>query len=81
MTALTSTILNRYNWSAAEIETLETVGYEAIRAKVAALPEKLFNRVFDAFDAWLDGASKTPFTKARKAAGLTEVEVNIWMTV
>lgn len=81
MTTLTSTILNRYNWSAAEIETLETIGYEGVSDKVATLPDELFYRVFDAFDAWLDGASKTPFTKARKAAGLTEAEVNIWMTV
>jgi hypothetical protein len=75
-------IIARWNWNPAEIEALETEGYAAIAEKFAALTDELYNRVCDNFTAWIMGeVKKTEFTKARKAAKVTEAEVNIWMTV
>lgn len=82
MTKTTKNILNRWNWSKEDIETLETLGYEGIVEKFEALDDSTYNKLTDYYTDWLLGDKpKARLNYWMKKTGITEPMLNIWCTV
>lgn len=75
-------IINRWNWNPEEIHLLNTVGYEGIAERLAALDDVTFDKLITYFNQWLDGtAPKARLNYWTRKTGITEPMLNIWCTV
>ena len=82
MTKTTENILNRWNWNAEEVETLETLGYEGVVEKFEALDDSAYDKLCDYFTGWLLGDKpKARLNYWMKKTGINEAMLNIWHTV
>ena len=78
----TSEIINRWNWNAAEIDTLNTLGIEKIDEIFTNMDDNTFDHIDLYFNAWLMGeAPKARLNYWMKKAGVTVEMVNIYFTV
>lgn len=78
----TTEIIARYNWTAAEVETLTTFGIEKIDEIFAELDDNTFDHIDLYFNAWLMGeAPKARLNYWMKKANVTVEMVNIYFTL
>ena len=81
MTKKTKDFLNRYNVTEAERKVLETIGLEGVIAKFTAMDEHTWEKLGDYFTGWLLGDNpKARFNYWARKAGVTEAEMDIYMT-
>lgn len=74
-------IINRWNWNAAEIDTLNALGIDKIDEIFANMDDNTFGHIDLYFNAWLMGeAPKARLNYWLKKAGVTVEMVNIYFT-
>ena len=75
-------IINRWNWNAAEIDTLNTLGIDKIDEIFANMDDNTFDHIDLYFNAWLmREAPKARLNYWMKKAGVTVEMVNIYFTI
>lgn len=72
--------LATYNWTDAEIAVLMDEGIEGVEDKFVNMDEDLFDRLVEAYHRWIEDKRHRQLWKLLDLAGVTEPELDIYLT-
>lgn len=76
----TQDMLRCYAWSEEEEATLKAEGMMAIIEKFASMEDDLFDKLVEAYDRWIEDKRHRQIWKLLDLAGVTEPELDIYLT-